>query len=164
MSLDNSEYPKSTLPEIHFDPKTQTGHVGELVLGRHGASNVLLGNEHDDPAGAAALAVILGNSWRDHGVPPFIVHLGTDTDYVWPPTIHQSSIRGAPFRCPACKERVKHGLTNFGFVYLCFCMGLTIPRGSRHPDPRSAREWLQIKTDAQTASVVVAAQSSGNDN
>jgi hypothetical protein len=155
---------ESTTTEIRFDPKTQTAHAGELVLGRHGASNVLLGNEHDDPAGAAVVAMMLGNFWRKHGAPPYIVNLGTDSDYVWPPTIQRSSIRGAPFRCPACKERVKHGLTHFGVVYLCFCMAVTIPRGSRHPEPRSGGEWSTIKTDAQTASVVVAAQTSGNDN
>jgi hypothetical protein len=164
--MTNSANPflESTPTEISFDPKTQTAHAGELVLGRHGASNVLLGNEHDDPAGAAAFAMMLGTFWRKHGVPPYIVHLGTDTDYVWPPTIDRSSIRGAPFRCPACKERVKRGLTNFGVVFLCYCMGLQIPRGSRHPEPRSAREWLTIRTDALAASVVVAAQTAGIDN
>ena len=49
--------------------------VGELVLGRHAGAQVLLGNENDDPAGATAFAVMLGNFWREHGVPPYVVHL-----------------------------------------------------------------------------------------
>jgi hypothetical protein len=164
MTLDSNDPFKSTSTEISFDPKTQTAHAGELVLGRHGASNVLLGNEEDDPAGAAAFAMMLGSFWRKHGIPPYIVHLGLDSDYIWPPTIDRSSIGGTPFRCPACKQRVKRGLTHFGTVFLCYCMGLQIPRGSRHPEPRSAREWLQIKTDAQTASVAVSAQTAGVDS
>ena len=164
MTNNANPFSESTPTDIRFDPKTQTAHAGELVLGRHGASNVLLGNEDEDPAAAAAFAAMLGNFWRKHGVPPFIVHLGTDSDYIWPPTIDRSSIRGAPFRCPACKERVKRGSTHFGIVFLCYCMGLQIPRGSRHPEPRSGDEWSTIRTDAQTASVVVAAQTSGNDN
>jgi hypothetical protein len=164
MSLKNNDPFKSTPPEISFDPKTQTAHAGELVLGRHGGANVLLGNEDDDPAGAMAVAMMLGNFWREHGVPPYIVHLGTDTDYIWPPDIDRGSIRGAPFRCPSCKQRVKRGLAGIGAVSECHCMAVTIPRGSRHPEPRSALEWGQIKTDAQTASVVVAAQTAGNDN
>jgi hypothetical protein len=164
MSLENTDHPKSTPSGIRFDPVTQTAHAGELVLGRHGASNVLLGDERDDPEGAAAFAVMLGTFWRKHGVPPFIVHLGLDESYVWPPTIHRPSIRGAPFRCPACKQRVKSGLTNFGVVFLCYCMGLQIPRGSRHPEPRSAREWSTIRTDALAASVVVSAKTAGVDN
>jgi hypothetical protein len=164
MTNNANPFAESTPTEIRFDPKTQTAHAGELVLGRHGGANVLLGDERDDPAGAAAFAMMLGTFWRKHGVPPYIVHLGLDESYVWPPTIHRSSIRGAPFRCPACKERVKRGVTNFGVVFLCYCMAVTIPRGSRHPEPRSAREWSTIRTDAQTASVVVSAQTSGNDN
>jgi hypothetical protein len=164
MTFKDDSFAESTPVEIRFDPKTQTAHAGELVLGRHGASNVLLGDEDDDPAGAAAFAMMLGSFWRKHGVPPYIVHLGTDTGYIWPPTVDRSSIRGAPFRCPACKERVKHGLTKFGVVYLCFCMAVTIPKGSRHPEPRSAREWATIRTEAQTASVVVSAQTAGVEN
>jgi hypothetical protein len=157
-------FSESTPSQIRFDPRTQTAHAGELVLGRHGGANVLLGDERDDPEGAAAFAQLLGSFWRKHGVPPFIVHLGLDESYVWPPTIDRGSIQGAPFRCPACKQRVKRGLTNFGVVFLCYCMAVTIPKGSRHPEPRSAREWLQIHTDAQTASVVVSAQTSGEQN
>lgn len=164
MTNNANPFSESTPTEIRFDPVTQTAHAGELVLGRHRASNVLLGNERDDPAGAAAFAVMLGNFWREHGVPPFIVHLGLDESYVWPPTIDRGSIRGAPFRCPACKERVKSGLTHFGVVFLCYCMAVTIPRGSRRPEPRSAREWSTIRTDAQTASVVVSAQTANEEN
>ena len=51
MKNNANPFSESTPTEIRFDPKTQTAHAGELVLGRHGASNVLTRQRRRRPRG-----------------------------------------------------------------------------------------------------------------
>jgi hypothetical protein len=108
----------------------------------------------DSQEGLAKVADALIAIRNKHGataedVPPLIVVIGVDDDYVWLPPPHTvlARIEPAPFRCPNCKARVKHApVQHMGALdqtYLCLCMSVAFRRDT--PRPQSSGEWNELR-------------------
>lgn len=142
---------------ISEDGTVLTAGDGSLYMDANTCSTSTLA---DSPEGLAKVADALIAIRAKHGataedVPPFVVVLGVDADYVWPPLAVLTRIESAPFRCPQCQARVKLApLKYMGALdrnYLCLCMSVMLRRDV--PSPRSSGEWNEIRLQGLTQGV-----------
>jgi len=137
--------------------------VNDVVIGNDGKDNVILTDNDDLPAIMLA-AFLAGQFWRKNGLPPYVIVLGDDPDYVWPPDADQSSVRPLPFRCPNCKARVKHAQCSgeMPAVLVCLCMEARFRYDV--PEPKSGKEWANLRLKSRTSQTIVKAKSARGDN
>ncbi len=78
------------------------------------------------------------------GIPPAIIVVGDDPDYLFPP--EATNIRPLPFKCPNCHVRVKGGHLDHPYIdriFGCFCMIVYFRCDT--PGARSSSEWTAFR-------------------
>jgi hypothetical protein len=139
------------------------GSAGVLQVGDHG--NLTAVYDDEDKSDGSALQEI---AWRleaaRESVPPMMIILGDDPDYVWPPLINKSSIRSLPFSCTRCGKRVKRAPLFSSEVLVCFCMMAGFSPDSKRRPPRSRVEWDTLRVESATQKARVKTQLQGARN
>jgi hypothetical protein len=124
------------------------GVAGVLSIGKNG--NISTVYDDDDTSDGSQFSDIAKrlNAARE-SVPPMMVVLGDDPDYVWP-LINKRSIRPLPFSCSRCSRRVKRAPLGLGELLVCYCMQAGFgPRSKKRP-PRSRLEWDALRVESAT--------------
>jgi len=142
---------------------TLPGVAGVLQVGKDG--NLTSVYDDADTSDGRELWEI---AWRlnaaRESVPPMMIVLGDDPDYVWPPFVDKRTIRPLPFGCSRCRQRVKRAPLFLGEVLVCFCMQAGFGPLSKRRPPRSRREWDALRVESATQKARVKTQLEGARN
>src|SRR5882724_5776382 len=139
--------------------KIETIRVGkELVVELGQDATTVVGDYGKDLLDTVIASTIIGAHWARVGTPSFIVNLGLDDHYVWPPLTRRKTIRPAGIVCPHCRRQVKRALCPMGRIYLCFCMGVVLTRQWTGREPRNSADWTEARTEALRRQVMLEAK------
>jgi hypothetical protein len=135
---------------VKLSDDTKTFSIGGSSLTSTPEGNLFLAGE--DPAEVQELANNLYAHRKATGagpndIPPRVVVLGVDPDYVWPSETIKSRISSVPFCCPTCQARVKRAPVRFEVnvdeIFQCFCMSVFFRRDTERP--QSSGDWGDIR-------------------
>jgi hypothetical protein len=96
--------------------------------------------------------------------PQAILVVGDDLDYVWPLFTNHRLIRGLPFSCSRCGQRVKQAPVGTGELLVCFCLQAIYPPKAEKRPPRTRHEWDRLRLECAAETTRARARTAGTGN